>query len=268
MRRLAAALIAVVCLATGASIALGSNSGNGREPPANASAKVLRARIVTGTGNLRKAVKRFRQLLGPDNGGAPGGNPNGRRELNWDGVPDEFAAPKALPSDFFNAKIAPRARGAVLETPGDHVAVSARPGNAAGTAVRFGDVNPSYAARFKAFSAPRLFSPIGSNVVNLTFRVPGTNTRATVKGFGAVYTDIDRKETAFQYFDKRGHLLGKFAAPVSKGGFSFLGVVYNKRRVARVRIRYGSGKLGPNESKRYDVAVMDDFFYAEPRAAR
>jgi hypothetical protein len=270
MRRLAAALIAVACLAISASIALASDSGNGGrgEHPASASAKVLRARIVTGTGNLRKAVKRFRQLLGPDNGGAPGGDPKGRRELNWDSVPDEFAEPNALPSDFFNAKVAPRARGAVLETPGDHVAVSARPGNPAGAAVRFGDINPTYTNRFKTFSAPRLFSPIGSNVVNLTFRVPGTDTRAVVRGFGAVYTDIDRKEnTAFQYFDRKGRSIGKYSAPVSKAGLSFLGVIFNKRRVARVRIQYGSGKLGPNESKSYDVAVMDDFLYAEPRPA-
>ena len=266
MRRLAAALIAVACLATGASIALGDAGGGGH--PATASSKVLRARIVTGTGNLRKAVKRFRHLLGPNNGGGPGGDPKGRRELNWDGVPDEFASPNALPSDFFNAKVAPRARGAVLETPGDHVAVSAATGNPAGAAVRFGDINPTYTSIFKTFSAPRLFSPIGSNVVNLTFRVPGTDKHAVVKGFGAVYTDIDKKEnTAFQYFDRRGRSLGKYAAPVSKGGLSFLGVVFNKRRVARVRIQYGSGKLGPDESPSYDVAVMDDFFYSEPRPA-
>jgi hypothetical protein len=35
--------------------------------------------------------------------------------------------------------------------------------------------------------------------------------------------------------------------------------------VARVRIAYGNVKLGPNESRRYDVAVMDDFIYGEPR---
>jgi hypothetical protein len=156
----------------------------------------------------------------------------------------------------------------VLATPGDHVAVSADSDNPSHTPPRFGDVNPTYTNLFKVFSPERLFSPIGSNVVNLTFRVPGTNAPAVVTGFGAVYTDIDKKKnTAFQYFDKRGHLLGKFAAPVSKGGFSFLGVVYARPRVARVRIQYGTGKLGPNESKNYDVAVMDDFLYGEPQLA-
>jgi hypothetical protein len=154
----------------------------------------------------------------------------------------------------------------VLQTPGDHVAVSADSANPAGAAVRFGDINPDYSGQFRTFSAERLFSPIGSNIVNLTFRVPGNSTRAAVRGFGAVYTDIDRREnTAFQYFDARGRSLGKFAAPVSRNGLSFLGVVFARPVVARVRIEYGNGKLGPSESRTYDVAVMDDFIYGEPR---
>jgi hypothetical protein len=268
MSRLAAAMGAILFLAAGTSVALAAG-GTGARPSAAADRLSLRLHLVTGTGNPAPAIKRFRKLLGPDNGGAPGGDPKGHREINWDGVPDELASPNALPGDFFNAKVAPRARGAVLATPGDRVAVSADSDNPSHAAVRFGDINPTYTNLFKAFSPERLFSPIGSNVVNLTFRVPGTNTPAVVTGFGAVYTDIDQKKnTAFQYFDKQGHLLGKFAAPVSKDGFSFLGVVYARPRVARVRIQYGTGKLGPNESKKYDVAVMDDFLYGEPQTPR
>jgi hypothetical protein len=267
MPRLVTALIAVVLLASGALIALGGRSGDGHS--AEAAQKFLRARLVTGTGDLKAAVRRFRQLLGPNNGGAPVGNPKGRREINWDSVPDEFASPNALPADFFNAAVAPRARGAVLSTPGTNVAVSADSSNPAGAGVRFGNINPGYASQFTTFSAERLFSPIGSNVVNLTFRVPGTNKRAVVKAFGAVYTDIDKaKNTAFEYFSPSGRSLGKFSAPVSKGKRSFLGAVFVKRlRVARVRIRYGSGPLGPSDSTSYDAAVMDDFFYSEPRPA-
>jgi hypothetical protein len=268
----------VALLAVGVAIALGSaTSGAQRGPSHTASSETtavaakkgpILLRVVTGTGNLKAAVKRFRRLLGPNNGGGPGGKAKGRREIDWDAVPDEFAAPNALPGDFFNDKVAPRARGAVLKTPGDHVAVSADADNPAGAPVRFGDVNPTYTKLFKTFSPERLFSPIGSNIVNLTFRVPGTDTPGVVKGFGAVYTDIDRKDnTAFRYFDARGRSLGRYPAPVSKGGLSFLGVVFKNARVARVRIQYGSGKLGPNESKSYDVAVMDDFFYGEPRPA-
>ena len=255
MPRLAVCIAALVCFAVAAS-------------PALAARKQVRLHLVQGTGNPAKAISKFRTYLGPDNGGAPGGNPQGHREINWDGVPDQFADPNALPKNYFNGTAAPLARGAILSTPGDRVEVSADGTNPTHTPVRFGDINPTYPSIFKAFSPERLFSPIGSNVVNLTFRVPGTNIPAVVTGFGAVYTDIDRKKnTAFQYFDRKGRLLGKFPAPVSKAGFSFLGVVFPRPRVARVRIQYGTSKLGPNDSKKHDVAVMDDFLYGEPQLA-
>jgi hypothetical protein len=228
--------------------------------------RVIKGAAKTVAG-IRPTVNAFRNAVGPDNGGEPGGEPAGRRELNWDSVPDELASPHALPSDFFNAATAPRARGIVLETPGDRVAVSADRDNPDGARVRFGDINPSYSAQFKAFSKERLFSPVGSNVVNVTFFVPGTTTPAIVRGFGAVYTDVDRRESAsFEYFDAEGRSLGSFSVPRSAQGFSFLGVVFDEPVVARVRIRYGNRALGPSDSRRYDVAVMDNFIYGEPIA--
>jgi hypothetical protein len=232
-----------------------------------ASAKPQAEVLTAAGGKVPQTVDKFRSKLGPDNGGAPGGKRKGRREINWDAVPDEFAAPNALPTDFFNAPAAPRARGALLTTPGDHVAVSADSDNPDGVAVRFGDLNPGYPSQFRTFSAERLFSPIGSNVVNLKFRVPGTRTPAVVRGFGAVYTDIDRREnTAFEYFDRSGRSLGKFAVPPAPQGLSFLGVVFDNPIVARVKIEYGSGPLGPVDDGNYDAAVMDDFVYGEPQA--
>jgi hypothetical protein len=223
--------------------------------------------VVRSAGNIAPAVRRFRRVLGPDNGTGPDRHRSGRRELNWDAVPDNFAAPHALPANFFNDRSAPRARGAVLRTPGDRVSVSADSSNPDGAAVRFGDINPSYAQEFRTFSPERLFSPVGSNVVNLTFRVPGTNRRAAVRGFGAVYTDVDKRESAaFTYFNARGRSLGTYSVPVSKRKLSFLGVVFRRAVVARVRIKYGNRRLGPDDGGRYDVAVMDDFIYGEPRA--
>jgi hypothetical protein len=223
------------------------------------------ATVVRGAGDIGPAVRRYRAILGPDNGGAPGGDPGGRREINWDGVPDRLASPNGYPATFFNAKVAPRARGAVLRTPGRGLRVSADADNPAGAAPRFGDINPAYTSAFRTFSAERLFSPVGSNVANLTFRVPGTSRRAVVRGFGAVYTGIDRPEnTAFQYFDRRGRSLGRFAVPVGRDRLSFLGVVFTSAVVARVRIEYGSGPLGPDDGGAVDAAVMDDFIYGEP----
>ena len=102
---------------------------------------------------------------------------------------------------------------------------------------------------------------------NLTFRVPGTGRRAVVRGFGAVYTGVDRRETAaFTYFDADGHRLGTYAVPVGRRKLSFLGVVFDEPVVGRVRIVYGNRALGPDEGPGVDVAVMDDFIYGEPVA--
>ena len=76
----------------------------------------------------------------------------------------------------------------------------------------------------------------------------------------------ERVPELFEYFDADGKSLGEYSAPVSKGGLSFLGVAFPNPAVARVRIEYGNGKLGPDNSPSYDVAVMDDFIYGEPSA--
>lgn len=260
-RPVMAAGAAAIALTGAVAIAqLASEAASGATPPAT--------RVVTASGDIAPAVARYRALLGPDNGGAPGGDPDGRREITWDGVPDGLASPNGYPKNFFNGKAAPRARGALLSTPGTGLRVSADADNPAGAAPRFGDINPAYTAAFRTFSAERLFSPVGSNVVNLRFRVPGTTTPALVRGFGAVYTGIDRREsTAFEYFDARGRSLGSFSVPAGRKRLSFLGVAFAKPVVARVRIEYGNRALGPDETGPIDVAVMDNFIYGEPVAA-
>src|SRR5438105_13986311 len=104
-----------------------------------------------------------------------------RREINWDGVPDALSAPNNLPANFFNVN---SPRGVVFATPGTGFQVSA---NAGVVPVEFGNVDPSYPSTFAAFSAQRLFTPLGSNVVDVLFFVSGTNTPATVAGFGSVF---------------------------------------------------------------------------------
>jgi hypothetical protein len=236
-------------------------------PPTPTTEAPPRPVVISGAGDIAPVVERYRTLLGPDNGGEPGSKPTGRREINWDKVPDEFAAPNFMPGDFFNAPQAPRARGAHFSTPGRGVQVSARRGNPTGTSIRFGHINPTYTGIFKTFSEERLFSPIGSNVVDMTFFVPGTKTPAVTRGFGAVYTDVDLERTHFEYFDKDGKSLGSFAVPISNNGLSFLGTIFERPVVARVRIEYGTAALGPDDGPNNDVSVMDDFIYGEPQPA-
>jgi hypothetical protein len=245
----------------------GTSAGTGAVPTTAPSYAAIVPTVVSGAGDITPIVEQYRAILGePNNGGAPGAHATGRREINWDGVPDEAAAPNFLPADFFNADVEPRARGARLATPGGGVQVSADSDNSAGTAVRFGHLNPGYSTSFSAFSGERLFSPVGSNVVDLTFFVPGTQTPAQVRGFGAVYTDVDSDHTAFEYFDKDGRSLGQFQVPIADNGLSFLGVAFDQPVVARVRIEYGTVALGPDDSAEQDAAVMDDFIYGEPQA--
>lgn len=224
---------------------------------------------VTASGDITSAVEQYRQLLGSvNNGGDPGTKgPDGYREINWDSLPDELSAPNFYEPDFFNAPEAPRARGIVLNTPGEGLMVSANANNSYGVAPRFGNINPRYADIFKTFSEEKLFSPVGSNIVVLTFFVPGTPTPAAVRGFGAVYTDVDTEHTAFEYFDVEGKSLGQFQTPIADRGLSFLGVVFDEPIVASVEVKYGTGALGPNDGEAgIDVAVMDNFIYGEPQA--
>jgi len=190
------------------------------------------------------------------------GDLGARQEINWDGVPDNFAAPNFLPADFFNS------RGAFFATPGSGLQVSADSSNPTSTPVRFGQINATYPSIFQTFSAERLFSPIGSNLVDLTFVVPGTNNPALSNGFGAIYADSDiANATSFEYFDGAGASLGVFAVPVFDNGLSFLGVSFGSPVVNRVRIKYGSEALGPNDGNGIDVAVMDDFIFGTPISA-
>lgn len=225
--------------------------------------------IVTGTGDITAAVEQYRALFGENNGGDPGAKgPSGYREINWDTIPDEFSAPNFYKPDFFNAPEAPRARGILLNTPGEGLMVSANADNPYGVPPKFGNINSQYADIFKAFSEEKLFSPVGgSNLVEITFFVPGTDTPAAVRGFGAVYTDVDTAHTAFEYFDVNGNSLGQFETPIADNGLSFLGVAFDEPIVFRVQVKYGTGALGPNDGEEgVDVAVMDNFIFGEPQA--
>ena len=68
-------------------------------------------------------VDAFRTALGTLNPNVAGSFGSGRREINWDGVPDSFAAPNSLPANFFNVN---SPRGVVLSTPGTGFQVSAK----------------------------------------------------------------------------------------------------------------------------------------------
>ncbi|MBC7776271.1 MAG: hypothetical protein H7246_12620 [Phycisphaerae bacterium] len=226
--------------------------------------------VLTASTNIQAKIDEYKALLGADNGGVPGTQgTTGFREINWDGLTDAECAPTLYIPDLFNSPTAPRSRGIVISTPGTGLMVSADSNNPTNTPTSFGNINPTYTAIFPAFSAERLFSPVGSNIANIYFYVPGSSKKAVVRGFGAVYVDVDRVEnTAFEYFDINDNSLGTYATPVLNNGHVFLGVLFSEAKVHRVKIEYGNTPLGPNESGSVDVSVMDNFIYGEPQEAQ
>jgi parallel beta-helix repeat protein len=230
-----------------------------------AAASLVRSAAGANPAAIQAAVDQFRTDLGPLNANVAGSFGSGRREINWDGVPDNLAAPNALPANFFNVN---SPRGVVFSTPGTGFEVSADASNATATPVRFGHIDPSYPNFFGTFSPERLFTARGSTITDVTFFVPGTSTPANVRGFGVVFTDVDvANTTSLQFFDLNGALLGTFFAPSIAGNqtLSFIGVSFNAgERVGRVRINSGNQVLAAGNVANESV-VMDDFIYAEPQ---
>lgn len=204
---------------------------------------------------LQSVVDAFRAALGaPNNGNAPGPLADGRREINWDGG-GANTTPSGTPFNFFQ-----NIRGALFTTPGTGFLQA--PDEGLATALS----NPTYEEVFEAFSAQRLFTPVDSNVTDVSFFIPGTSgaAPATVSAFGAIFNDVDFSDTTqLLFFGSSGSSLGSFSAPV--GNFSFLGVSFTDEAIARVRIVTGNSQLGPNDGGDIDVVAMDDFLYAEPQ---
>jgi hypothetical protein len=206
---------------------------------------------------IQTTVDAFRAAIGGVNNGVGGTFATGRREINWDGVPAGSSAPNAFPPDFFNVT---SPRGVVFSSPGTGFQVS-------GTPPEFGNLNATYPDQFTTFSAPKLFTPIGSNITDVNFFIPGTTTPATIRAFGAVFTDVDvATSSSIALFDANGASLGTFSVPAQNQGLSFLGLQVDgvTPPIGRVRITSGNVAPGPNDAPGTDVAVMDDFIYGEP----
>jgi len=216
--------------------------------------------------DIQSAVDAFRTDLGGSlNPNVAGSLSSGRREINWDGVPDNLSAPNNLPGNFFNVN---SPRGVILSTPGSGLEVSANAVNPTNTPVRFGDINAQFPPKFTVFSPQRLFSALGSNIVDVSFVVPGSNTQAAVNGFGSVFTDVDlANTTSIQYFNASNTSLGTFFVSTAPQGLSFLGVSGFADGVARVRITNGNGPL-TGAAQGFENVVMDDFIYGEPQAVQ
>lgn len=225
---------------------------------------------------LQAIVDLFRADLGGANNGVGGSFATGRREVNWDGVPDSFAEPNNFPADFFNDN-SPRgimfnsvedATGSAL----NQFAVSATA--ASGVPVRFGNLNSSYTSILQNFSQQRLFIARNTHIMEVTFFIPGTSIPAAVKGFGVVFSDVDSatggNRSLIRVYGPDGRQLSAAAAPVFNNGLSFVGISFNNgERVARVVIESGNAALSATNDdgeNGIDIVAMDDFIYGEPQS--
>ena len=243
--------------------------------------------------SIQGTVDAFRAAVpfnsgGVNNGSVTGPLLSGRREINWDGGdPNLLTTTPIPPVTPFNVFL--NTRGGQFTTPGTGLTQGPPSGGSeGGLAALFN--NATYATIFSAFSPSRLFTPVGSNITEALFFIPGMNpippvsnpsSPATVRGFGAVFTDVDQPDgsgpgqkkgnrgasTLMEYFDQRGELIFSSFVPASpgKGSLSFFGIVFEDARIARVRITTGDVAPGPNDDAKNDIVVMDDFIYGEPQ---
>jgi hypothetical protein len=248
--------IALVAAIGGACSDSGSTLPN-NTPPA------LTPTVFSATGDIAAKVDAFRAALGdPLNGPTPGEQPAGRREINWDGAgANAFNNRNDFPATFFNTNVK---SGAVFTTPGTGFR---------NDSLKFAEINAEYATDFGTFSPTKIFSPIGSNVMDVLFQVAGQPTPATVTGFGAVFSDVDIPEgSSIELFDVNDKSLARVTAPVRSdaGGLSFAGAKFDTPIVARVRLTLGTGSLGANVKDitaggALDLVVVDNFIFGEPK---
>ena len=199
---------------------------------------------------------------GPNNTTSPGPLPSGRRRIGWDQVPGAFVNNNTFPGNFFNAN---SRRGLVMTTPGTGFRVSTN---------SFSDINPTYPTQVAALLAPASFAPVGSNVVDVSFQVPGSpGATAGVHSFGVFFSDVDSPTSSrMEFFDEGGRSLGSFAVPAATNASrqSFLGVYFPDHLVTRVRITAGTAAPAPgvndvSSGGTQDIVIMDDFLYDEPQ---
>lgn len=211
--------------------------------------------------DITAARDAFRSAIGGGTVAAANGAFGGvRREINWDAVPDAKADPALLAANFFNVN---SPRGVVFSTPGDGFLVSANAGQSAPELFGF-------SSQLQAFSPPRLFTAINSNITEVSFFVPGTTQAATTSAFGVIFTGVeDDGQTKMEFFDASGNLIYQHDALVAGNkGFSFLGAMATDgAQISRVRLTSGLATIAGNGvpgKTAGDLVAMDDFLYAEP----
>ena len=152
----------------------------------------------------------------------------------------------------------------------------------------FASVNPATTGEFPAFSPKNTFvnfdkqsGQFDDRLIKQSFTFPGTTNAAGTRGFGAIFKDVEIANTSSIEYFNGSQSLGKYSVPVgSSGDTEFLGVLFDDPIVTSVTLTVGTNSLfsfdgnsfqsfgAENLQNGIDLAVTDDFVYAEPTTAK
>jgi hypothetical protein len=199
--------------------------------------------------DIQAAVDGFRDALGTLNGNLPQNFAGGRREVNWDAVPEAISDPNAFPGNTFNSPNPGTARGIEFAPTGASSGLQVSALAASG--------NPEFGTPddFTVFSPEKLFRTVGGTTLDTFFFDPSDQvTPATTTGLGVVFTGLPSAlAPTMTFFNLAGAVLAEESVEITDvAGLAFLGLLFDDAAVARVAIDLG------------DSAVMDDFIYGEP----
>jgi len=217
--------------------------------------------IIAVTGDINASLDQFRHLLGDQLNTTPG-HVAGRREANWDGVPEQLLS-KKLPVDFLNPV------GAQAVVANQRGLVYSAGGNFQVSKNNFAEINPTATNQFSSFSGDKSFANTSSSLWDVEFQVAGKTEAAFVRGFGIVFSDVDLPHSTSMEFFSDQRSLGKFFVPEKNGSnFSFLGVYFKNEKVTRIVVTHDGhldqGQKDISDNGPADLVTMDNFLWNEP----
>jgi hypothetical protein len=232
--------------------------------------------------------------------GPSGTQLTGHREVVWDGVPEALRNKDNFNPEFFDRQDAGAAgvRGGIIFKSGgvgqevndafagalpDAALVGPPANENAPVGGDFSNLSSAFSGNLLAFTQSAAFAPLGSTSTEITFRVPGSTTPATVHGLGIVFSSVDKANSSYvEYFDEAGGVVAKIFSPVQdKGRFPFEGPAIAERfsytfvgfndaskRIARVVVVSGDVPIDEAQddfpASPGDVVIFDDVYYSEP----
>jgi hypothetical protein len=224
-----------------------------------------RAVIISKSGMIDAWVRKFRELLGPIS--LNESQPLGRREVSWDDVVLFLTNNNGFPGNYFNRTDAGspynRRTGIELTTPGTGFRVSNN---------QFGDIDSLYRDEFIPYSPLKNITAVGSNIVDIHFKSPGSDKPGYVHGFGVVFSDVNIAGSTMVSLYSGKFFLGNFPVKIADTGeFSFFGIYLPQVKITRARIKLGEAPLGNgvkdvcDSPTGKDLVVMDDLIFSNPR---